>query len=80
MTEVRIRDVDEWVVEFLRQEGKREGRTLEFHLREVLKQAALERKKAVAEEMRADLNELQTKYGVFPDSAAGIRDERERRG
>jgi plasmid stability protein len=80
MTEVRIRNVEEWVVEFHRQQAKRDGRTLEGELRDLLKKAALERKQAVAEEIRADLEEMRTKYGVFPSSTAAIREERERRG
>jgi plasmid stability protein len=80
MTEVRIRNVDEWVVEWHRQRAKREGRSLETELREILTQAARDRKQAIANEMRADLKELRDKYGVFPDSAASIRDDRERRG
>lgn len=80
MTEVRIRNVEEWVVEWHRQQAKRDGQTLESELREVLTQAAIARKRSIAEEMRADLDRLRQKYGVFPDSAAAIRDERERRG
>jgi len=80
MTEVRIRNVDEWVVESHRQRAKREGRSLENELRDILTQAALDRKRAIAAEMRADLDELRAKYGQFPDSAVAVREDRERRG
>ncbi len=77
MTEVRIRNVDEWVVEWHRQKAKREGRSLESELRDVLAKAALDRKKAIADQMRADMEELRRKYGEFPDSTPSIRAERD---
>lgn len=80
MTEVRIRNVDDWVVEWHRSRAKREGRSLESELRDLLTIVALERKQAVAQEMRADLDLLRNKYGQFPDSAVSIREDRERRG
>lgn len=80
MTEVRIRNVDEWVVEWHRQNAKREGHSLENELREILTEAARAHKRAMAEEMRLDLEQLRSKHGLFPDSAATIRDDRERRG
>jgi hypothetical protein len=43
MTEVRIRDVDGWVVEFHRRLAKLEGRSLEGELRQILTDAALRR-------------------------------------
>jgi plasmid stability protein len=80
MTEVRIRNVEEWVVEWHRQSAKRAGQTLESSLRELLTGAALARKRSIAEEMRTDLNQLRAAHGTFPDSSASIRQERERRG
>jgi plasmid stability protein len=78
MTEVRIRNVDDWVVEWHRQKAKREGRSLESELRETLTNLALERKRAVAEQMRADMEELRRKYGEFPDSTPFLREDRDR--
>jgi plasmid stability protein len=80
MTEVRIRNVDDWVVDWHRQKAKRDGRSLESELREILTAAALERKRIIAEGMRADLDELRAKHGTFPDSTPSIRADRERRG
>ena len=80
MTEVRVRNVDAWVVEWHRQQAKREGHTLEAELRRIMTRAALERRESMAEAMRADLAQLRGKYGLFPDSAPDIRRERERRG
>lgn len=78
--EVRVRNVEEWVVEWHRQVAKREGLTLEGELRKILTQAALDSRRAIATEMRKDLDESRGRYGVLSDSAPGIRDERERLG
>jgi plasmid stability protein len=80
MTDVRVRNVDEWVIEWHRSEARRVGRTLEAELRRVITEAALDRCRAIVAEMRTDLNELQSKYGLFPDSVRDIRLEREQRG
>jgi plasmid stability protein len=80
MTEVRIRNVDDWVVELHRQQAKLDGRSLESELRQVLTDAAAAKKQAIAEEMRGQLEELRAKYGTFSDSAALIREDRDRRG
>lgn len=80
MTEVRIRDVAEWVVESHRRTAKQAGRSLETELRELLTSIVLHRKQSLVEAMRSDLEELRQKHGQFPDSAAGIREDRERRG
>lgn len=77
--EVRVRNVDDWVVEWHRQAAKRVGLTLEAELRRIMTQAALERRQAIARDMKRDLDELQSRYGVFPDSTAEIRVEREAR-
>ncbi len=80
MTEVRIRNVDDWVVDWHRQQAKREGQSLESALRTVITQAALATKRAIAEEMRAGLEEMRAKHGTFSDSTPFIREDRDRRG
>jgi hypothetical protein len=80
MTEVRVRDVESWVVEWHRHQAKLQGQTLESHMRKIITDAALAKKRAIAEEMRAGLDELRGKYGIFTDSAATIREDRDRRG
>jgi plasmid stability protein len=80
MTEVRIRNVDDWVVELHRNRARREGRSLESELREILTDAALAKKRQLADELRAQLAELRGKYGTFSDSTALIREDRDARG
>ena len=80
MTEVRLRNVDDWVVEWHRHQAKLEGKSLENELCQVLTEAALAKKRELATEMRAGLEELRSKYGTFSDSAAIIREDRDHRG
>jgi plasmid stability protein len=80
MTDVRIRNVDDWIVEWHRHQAKRDGRSLESELRQVITDAALAKKHAIAQEMREGLEELRSKYGMLSDSTIGIREDRDRRG
>jgi antitoxin FitA len=80
MTDVRIRNVDPWVVESLRLRAREHGNSLEGELREMLRQEAMRPKRELAEEMNRMRGELRQKYGTFSDSAALIREDRDQRG
>jgi len=80
MGDIRVRKLEDWVVGWFRAQAKQHGRSLEGELRETLTEAALRRKKEIAAEMRADLQELEARYGLFPDSAKLIREMRDSRG
>lgn len=80
MAEVRVRKLDDWVVDWFRSQARRHGESLEGELRQVLTEAAQERKRAIAAGLRADLDALERQYGTFSDSAAFIRQMRDERG
>jgi plasmid stability protein len=80
MTEVRIRDVDPWIVESLRLRARSHGKSLEGELRELLRQEAMRPKQELADELRQMRGELRAKYGTFSDSAILIREDRDARG
>jgi hypothetical protein len=80
MTDLRIRDVEEWVLDVHRRHAKKQSTTLENEARQILTAAALAKKQQWADEHRTALKELQDKYGIFSDSTIGIREERDRRG
>ena len=80
MTEVRIRNVAEWVVESLRARARSKGHSLEGELRELLTEEAMRPKKELAGQLRRMRDELRDKYGSFSDSAALIREDRDSRG
>lgn len=80
MTEVRIRNVDDWVVDELRQQARLKGQTLEGTLRELLHQEALCPRRELANKLREMREALREKYGTFADSTALIREERDAHG
>ena len=80
MTEVRIRNVDAWVVEELRKQARLKGQSLEGTLRELLAQEASRPRQELASKLREMREELRNKYGTFSDSTALIREERDARG
>jgi antitoxin FitA len=80
MTEVRIRNVDDWVVESLRLRARANGNSLERELREVLRLEALRPKKELSAELHQMRGELREKYGTFSDSTDVIREMRDERG
>jgi plasmid stability protein len=80
MSEVRVRNLDEWVVTELRARARRNGRSLEAELRELLRREAMRPKHELADDLHRMQNELRRKYGTFSDSAALIREDRDSRG
>jgi plasmid stability protein len=79
MTEIRIRNVDDWIVDFHRHTAKKNGTTLESELKRILSEAALAKRRAAAKELERDRDELRDKYGLFPSSVGYIRDIRDGR-
>jgi plasmid stability protein len=80
MAEVRVRKLDDWVVDWFRTQARQHGDTLEGELRQVLTGLALARKQALAARLRDDLEAVRKQYGTFSDSAALIREDRDGRG
>jgi plasmid stability protein len=80
MADIRVRKLEDWVVGWFRSQAKHHGQSLEGELRQALTEAALRRKKEVGEELRADLQSLEKKYGLFSDNTKLIRETRDSRG
>jgi plasmid stability protein len=80
MAEVRVRNLEEWVVDAYRGRAKRHGRSLEGELRQMLRDEIANSRKRLVAELAEGLREMEAKYGVLPDSAKGIREERDARG
>lgn len=79
MTELRIRNIDDWIVDMHRHNAKKNGASLEAELRRVLTDAALAKRYAMADRLEKECNELREKYGEFPSSVPFIRAMREGR-
>jgi len=80
MTEVRIRNVEPWVVDEIRRHACAKGQSLEGALRELLQEEAMRPKLERANKLRALREVLRKKYGTFSDSATLIREDRDARG
>ncbi len=75
MTELRIRNLDEWVTSWLKSQAKLHGRSLEKELRELLTETVRSHKQQIADELLTGLNALEEKHGLFEGSTKGIREE-----
>jgi plasmid stability protein len=77
--ELRIRNVDDWIVETFRSLAKMNGRSMEAEVKAVLRERAMHPREALAKELTDLTDKLRREYGVFSDSAAIIRENRESR-
>jgi plasmid stability protein len=80
MADVKVRKLEDRVVEFHRRKAEKSGHSLEAELRKVITEAASHDRQKWALEVHRRLERLRRKYGIMPDSTPGIRAERERRG
>jgi len=78
--DIRVRNVDDWVVSFLRDEADHAGHSFAEHVRQYLRDAALRRRNEWAEKLAAGREEIMKSCGLLSDSAEGIRQDREERG
>jgi plasmid stability protein len=76
MAQVLIRDLDQEVLDRLKQRAERSGRSLEAELRSILRQASGLDK----EQVLAELEKIRALYAgrTFSDSAELIREDRDR--
>ena len=80
MADVKIRKLDDWVVEAFRARARHAGRSLEDELRQFLTDAAREWRDRLVEELDALNERLRSKYGELPDSTPSIREARDELG
>jgi plasmid stability protein len=80
LTELRIGNLDDWVIAALQSQARRRGRSLDAELCAILRDEAVRSKRQVAAEHQDRLDRLRDKYGTFSDSAALIREMRDERG
>jgi len=78
MAEIRVRNLEEWVVEAFRLRARRNGHSLEGELRELLRQEALRRKNEIATEMLSLRDDLRKK-DIFTDALAALHESRDGR-
>jgi len=78
MAQILVRNLDEGVVERLKNRAKREGRSLQAEVKIILEQAA-KVDMETARRLADDFRERVLKGRRFSDSARLIREDRERR-
>jgi plasmid stability protein len=78
MADVKIRKLDDWVVESFRAQAKKFGHSLEAELRHFLTEGARQRRDSYLEKLNAFNEHLRAKYGEMPDSTPLIRQIRDR--
>jgi plasmid stability protein len=77
MADVKIRNLDDWVLSSHRARAQAAGRSVEEELRHVLTEAALAARREWIERLTRFQQELGAKYGELEDSTPGIREERD---
>ena len=80
MADVKIRKLDDWVVESFRARAHEAGRSLEEELRQLLTETAREPRRRLIVELEELNVDLRAKYGELPDSTPLIREERDQYG
>ena len=78
MADVRVRKLDDGVVQMLKDRALREHTSVEAILRVVITNEAKRPKQEMLERLMAHQATMQDKYGVMPDSTVEIREERDR--
>ncbi len=80
MSELRVRNIDDWVVAELKAQARAHGRSLEAELRNRLRELALLPRQEMAERASRLRATIAQEHGLLPDSAAAIREDRDARG
>lgn len=80
MADVRVRNLDGWIVAKLKARAKRNGHSLEGELREVLAEVALQPRQMLMQKSKELRDAIAKEHGLLPDSSIYIREDREYRG
>lgn len=80
MADVKVRKLDDWVVEAIKARARRAGRSLEEELRRVITDTALKAQHEFADRSAAWRKAMRRKHGTFSDSTPLIREDRDTRG
>ncbi len=76
MAQIKVRELDDWIVNVLRDQAINSGQSLEQHLRQLLRTVALDDQLRFAKEQAVFLDDFNEKFGTLRDSTEGIREDR----
>ena len=80
MSELRVRNMDDWVIAELKAQARAHGRSLEAELRDQLTELVLRPRREMATRAARLREAIAQEHGLLPDSAAAIREDRDARG
>lgn len=80
MSELRVRNMDDWVVSELKAQARAHGRSLEAELRDRLRELALRPRLEMGKRAARLREAIAQEHGMLPDSAVAIREDRDARG
>ena len=80
MSELRVRNVDDWVIAELKAQARAHGRSLEAELHDHLRNLALRPRRDMANRAARLRQAIAEEHGLLPDSTASIREDRDARG
>lgn len=80
MPELRVRDVESWIVDSIKANARKHGRSMEGEIKELLRTEAMRSKEKLRAELMAMYEDGKAKYGVLSDSTLLIREDRDSRG
>ncbi len=79
MSELRIRNIVEWVIAKLKGQAKEHGHSWRLKLRDRLRKFALRPRRKMAQRAARLRDAIAHEDGLLPDSTASIREDRDRR-
>ena len=77
MPELRIRNVEPWIVEVYRDKARKHGLTMEREIRDTLARLAVQEMTDFLTELRQARTHQREKYGVLADSTPAMLADRE---
>jgi plasmid stability protein len=80
MSELRVRNIDDWVIAELKAQARVHGCSLEAELRDRLRELALRPRQEMADRAARLRLAIAQEHGLLPDSAEAIRQDRDARG
>ena len=80
MGDVRVRNLSDEVIEQWKARARHHGHSLQEELRSLLVEEAYRPRRELVARLRELQDTIRAECGELPDSSAGIREERDRRG
>lgn len=80
MPELRVRNMEAWIIAELKAQARAHGHSLEAELRDRLRELALRPRTEMAARAARLREAIAKEHGLLPDSTPAIREDRDARG